>query len=127
MKRTFSLLWLMLFALCGWAQQVFQSKVVDAETGEPLPYVSIYVAEGKGTLSNEEGTFSINALPGDTLRLSCIGYEKLHLKADDIRDLVELKPLARKLREVTVKPIPADDILKRLASQLKKEYNSQSW
>ena len=127
MKRTFSLLWLILFALCSWAQEVFQSKVVDAETGEPLPYVSIYVAEGKGTLSNEEGTFSINALPGDTLRLSCIGYEKLHLKADDIRDLVELKPLARKLREVTVKPIPADDILKRLASQLKKEYNSQSW
>ena len=127
MKRTFIFLWLILFTLCSWAQEVFQSKVVDAETGEPLPYVSIYVAEGKGTLSNEEGTFSINALPGDTLHLSCIGYEKLHLKADDIRDLVELKPLARKLREVTVKPIPADDILKRLASQLKKEYNSQSW
>ena len=127
MKRIFTFLWLMLFALCVWAQDRFHAKVVDAETGEALPYVSIYVSKGKGTLSNEEGEFSINAQPGDTLRLSCIGYEKMLLKAADIRNLVKLKPLTQKLREVTVKPVPVDDILKKLASQLKKEYKSQSW
>ena len=127
MKRTVTFLWLLLFTLCIWAQGDFHAKIVDAETGEPLPYVSVYVSEGNGTLSNEEGAFSINARPDDTLRLSCIGYEKLLLKAADIGELVKLKPLTRKLREVTVKPIPVDDILKRLAAQLKKEYKSQSW
>ena len=112
MKRTVTFLWLLLFTLCIWAQGDFHAKIVDAETGEPLPYVSVYVSEGNGTLSNEEGAFSINAQPDDTLRLSCIGYEKLLLKAADIGDLVKLKPLTQKLREVTVKPIPVDDILK---------------
>ena len=132
MNRTNPIFLIMLVAglllpVSAFAQQTLTARVVDAETGEPLPYVSIYITAGNGTLSNEEGEFSINAQPDDTLRLSCIGYEKLRLKAADIRNLVKLKPLTQKLREVTVKPVPVDDILKRLAAQLKKEYNSQSW
>ena len=74
MKRTFSLLWLMLFTLYSWAQEVFQSKVVDAETGEPLPYASIHISNGRGTLSNLDGYFSIEAGADDSLRISYIGY-----------------------------------------------------
>jgi len=42
-------------------QQTSCCRVVDAETGKPLPYASIYVAEGKGTLTNEDGVFLFRA------------------------------------------------------------------
>ena len=52
-------LFILLLSAALHAQQEFRGRVVDAETGEPLPYASIYVAEGKGTLTNEDGEFTL--------------------------------------------------------------------
>ena len=44
------LLFLLLAPLTLVAQEKWSARVVDAESGEPLPYVSIYVAQGRGTM-----------------------------------------------------------------------------
>ena len=60
MKHLFFLLTL-LFCLPLTAQQTYRARVIDAETGEALPYVSIYASKENGTLTNAEGVFSIEA------------------------------------------------------------------
>ena len=37
----------------------FKAVVVDDATGEPLPYASVYVSPEKGTMTNDEGEFSL--------------------------------------------------------------------
>ncbi len=60
-----------LFCSTVYAQQeTFRAHVVDALTNESLPYAQIYVSAGKGTLTNEDGDFSITVNPGDVLRIS---------------------------------------------------------
>ena len=50
MLRTPFLLLFLLLSASVWAQELtIQGRIVDAETGEPLPYASIYVGEGRGT------------------------------------------------------------------------------
>ena len=53
---------LALFPMAGMAQEPLQGRVVDAETGEALPYVSIFTDGGKGTLTNAEGDFKLMRL-----------------------------------------------------------------
>ena len=47
MHRLLHILFLTLFALPIHAQQVFQARVVDAETGEAMPFVNIYRTAGR--------------------------------------------------------------------------------
>ena len=52
-------------------------KILDVETKEPIPYVSVVIRdEGKGTIANENGEFFINGLCSkrNTLIISCHGY-----------------------------------------------------
>ena len=51
--------------------------ILDVETKEPVPYVSVVIQEaGKGTIANERGEFVINRLcsQSNTLIISCHGY-----------------------------------------------------
>ena len=97
-----------------------QGRVVNAETGEALPFVSIYVRQGVGTMTNEEGEFSIVVNPDDILQVSCMGYEKLHVKASSIGEPLRLKPMSHTLQEVTVFPVRS--ILEKTAMKLRKSY-----
>jgi iron complex outermembrane receptor protein len=57
-----------------------QGRIVDAETGEALPYVAVGLKENeaKGVSANEEGFFEIPGLKSGVYRLwaSCVGYEE---------------------------------------------------
>lgn len=66
MKRLIYILFLVLLALPLHAQQSFHARVVDAETGEALPFVNVYQIAGKGCVSNLEGDFTIMAHAEDT-------------------------------------------------------------
>ena len=51
--------------------------ILDVETKEPIPYVSVVIQEaGKGTIANDRGEFIINGLcsQSNTLIISCHGY-----------------------------------------------------
>lgn len=105
--------------------QKYSARVVDGETGEPLPYVSVYLDRERGTLTNEEGEFHINASKDDVLKLSFIGYQKLEVKVSALPGTIRMKPLDQVLKEVVVTPPDVDDILSEVIRHLKMDFKAQ--
>ena len=124
MRRTTLFIFLLLAAALH-AQQEFRGRVVDAETGEPLPYATIFIAGNRGALSNENGEFLVPISESDTLHISCVGYNKTAIPAWERTDILRLKPLTQHLKEVTVTAVTTREILRRTSQQLKKE--AEKW
>ena len=93
--------------------------VIDAETGEPIPYASVYVSPTCGTISNYDGEFCLRCLPSDVLRISCIGYGKVSYKASELPATIPMKSTLNTLPEITI--MATDDILYRLVNKMQKE------
>ena len=105
---------------CLYAQ-VRMSRVVDGQTGDPLPYASVYVVgHGGGTVANSEGRFTLNAADEDTLQLTFVGYEPLRLRASQVGNEVRLMPASAILDEVTV--LPMESILQHIYNKLVNDY-----
>ena len=102
----------------GWSQDLCCAHVTDADTGEPLPYVSIYIAKNRATLTNLDGDFCIQVMPDDTLRLTRIGYETLRLRACEMQDSIAMHMSSRHLTEVTVRAL--DWMMAKISSQTAK-------
>ena len=117
-----SLILSLLLCLPLGAQQTYRARVVDAETGEALPYVSIYVAAGRGTISNSNGYFVVEIEPTEQLSFRYVGYETKQVLADALPEVVRMRPYTRVLSEVVVRPISADSILERVIKRLESEY-----
>lgn len=107
-------------------------KVIDAKTGEALPYTNIREPGGKGTATNQEGKFTLQLPDGKfTLTASFIGYISDTLKVEIPRDadneiVFKLRPRDVELPEVTVFPgeNPSLEIIRRAIErkeQLKKD------
>ena len=128
MKRAIIiLLALCLPTLCVWAQEfALQGRVVDAETGEPLPYVNIRASEGKATLTNVEGEFKFQVEAEEIVTFSFVGYHKLSQKAEQASGTIKLKPYTTQMKEVSVLPLDEKDILKRIIENLKSDYKTGS-
>lgn len=47
-----------------FAQIQIKGRVVDAETGEPLPYANVYADDKNGTLTNADGYFRLLSSEG---------------------------------------------------------------
>ena len=122
MKHLFFLLTLLL-CLPLAAQQTYRARVIDAETGEALPYAQVYIAEGKGTLTDGEGWFTVEAQPTEMLHVSYIGYDRMEVKASDIGKEIRLHPMSTTMQEVTVMPV--ETILKKMLQRLCHEYESK--
>ena len=119
MKHLFFLLTL-LFCLPLAAQQTYRARVVDAETGEALPYASIYASKENGTLTNAEGVFSIEANNEDVLRISSVGYQTLEIKAAELKDEVRMTSMVRNTH--AAKALDAERIMKKMIKRLQREY-----
>ena len=102
------------------AQQTFTGHVIDKQTGKGIPFASVYVSEDKGTIANEEGTFTITLEVSDSIRVSSIGYTTITLGAKDVPNVISLSPYASTLQEVTVLPIR--DILDKIIKKLNKDF-----
>ena len=65
------------------AQRSIRGSLVDAESGEPIPFATIGIkGSGVGVVSNLEGDFSIPVRYrslNDSIFVSCIGYEREEL------------------------------------------------
>lgn len=119
-KRIASFLLFLMVAYSAFAQ-VYTSRVVDGQTGEILPYVSIsVVGKNEGTIANSNGEFCLTADSNDTLKFTFIGYNPLVIKASEVSDEVRLLPVSTELREVTV--LPATTILKHVYQKLTNDY-----
>ncbi|MBF6641456.1 carboxypeptidase-like regulatory domain-containing protein [Flavobacterium sp. J49] len=85
-----SFLFLFLFSISLSAQTTrgiaerneVKGVVKDSLSGQPIPYVNIWVEnENIATTSEEDGTFSINVASDKNLIFSALGYEKKTIKA----------------------------------------------
>src|SRR6185312_8837231 len=78
-------------------------KVTD-DKGSPLPGVSISVSGTmRGAIADENGNFSIDAKPGETLEFSIVGYKPYTIKLTNQTSLnIKLEPDAADLNSVVV-------------------------
>ncbi len=120
MSRRFWLLvlfWFMsLSVLFGQADSSFvylQARLVNAENGEAVPYAHILLKyELSGITSNDNGYFDLNSPENDSLLISSIGYEKLHLSVMDLRtdstlNIIRLIPQVYMLGEIKITQYPS--------------------
>jgi hypothetical protein len=111
MKQFVVLPLILLLSFSGRAQILIVGKILDAESQEALPYVSIFLKENSvATISNADGEFSLviaDSFATDTLAIAAMGYASYRIRVGDIDQpqtmLVRLK----------LKPIPLDEIVVR--------------
>nr|WP_319267464.1 carboxypeptidase-like regulatory domain-containing protein [uncultured Draconibacterium sp.] len=109
-----------------------QGKVVDAKSGELLPYANILIEKaGTGTISNTNGEFDFKIqgrYTGSEVKFSFMGYGIQKLKipfADNDELLIKLTPKPYTLADVFVLPNgnEALDIVKRAVKNIKRNYD----
>ncbi|GAB2964401.1 hypothetical protein GCM10027048_37310 [Hymenobacter coalescens] len=86
------------------ARRSLQGVVLDARTGQPVPFASVAVpARAAGTVSDAEGRFTLAVHAGELVQVSCLGYESASLAAAGKPGLtVRLRPTAYALGAVRV-------------------------
>ncbi len=100
------------------------ARVVDAQTGEPLPMATIHGVT-ESTVTNVEGLFSVKANADDVLNISYIGYKSVSIKAADIKSTIKLHLADILLKEVTVKSfIPTIEKVIRKSVDLVERYGN---
>lgn len=101
-KRYF-FLFILLFLSSGIMAQIITGTVTD-EKNAPLPGVSVSIKGGtSATVTNEQGNFSIDAQPGQTLVFSYVGYASQEVLVGDSKTInVQLAVSAIDLGEVVV-------------------------
>ena len=95
------LIWIFLI-VSQFAFSQIRGVVKDSISGEPIPYVNIWVEnETIGTTSEADGTFFLEASKQKNIVFSVLGYEKKTIKGSEI-SLVNLKPTTYELNEIVV-------------------------
>ena len=86
------------------AQSVTVSgKVTDASDGSPVIGVGVLTKSGGGTVTDENGSYSISAAPDGILTFSCLGYEEQTVSVSGRTQInISLTPESRILDEVVV-------------------------
>ena len=104
-------------------------QLKDKVTGEPIAFATVLIGPDKGTITNEEGLFSLDLdkIGPAGVRISCMGYRTLTLESDQFgggdRSFL-LEPAAIQLNEVQLgSRIPgADEIVRRVRENLASNY-----
>ncbi len=126
-----------LFLLLGFANNLYSQditgKIIDQETKEPIPYVSILLNEIEGGISNEEGDFSITTsrhiLKNDSVYFSSIGYKTKAVLIQKLKNItISLEPEILELSSVYIsgQKLTADEIIDKLKKNIAKNYNYSS-
>ncbi len=113
-----------------------QGKVMDAESGEILPYANILIEKaGTGTISNTNGEFDFKVqgrFAGSRVQFSFLGYDHQNLEipfSDNSKLLIKLTPKPYTLADVYVLPNgnEAVDIVKRAIKNIKRNYDRNTF
>jgi hypothetical protein len=94
-----------------FALSQIKGVVKDSISGEPIPYVNIWVyGENIGTTSEENGSFSLDIKEEKVLVFSALGYESK--KSSSKNEIILLKPKVFELNEVVVSSAKKNKIIK---------------
>jgi iron complex outermembrane recepter protein len=104
MRKWLLLAGILLTSTLIYAQSPITGKVTDAKTGAPLPGVSVKVKSSKkGTTTNNEGIFKLQASANDELEISEVGYKTQSLKLGAQSDItIAMEQSSTDLGEVVV-------------------------
>jgi hypothetical protein len=93
------------------AQEIMKGIIVDSATFSPLPYVSVQIKnKSRGTNTDNQGNFSILAMPQDTLIFSLLGYERLEYPLLDYEaSVIRMAERATTLKTITINESRADN------------------
>lgn len=110
--------------------QGFTARIIDLETKKPVPFATIQYGPHKGTITNEDGVFVINASPKsiDLLEISSIGYQSIKVRPEDVSDnIIYLRSQVIQLDDVflTNKKLTGREILERAKAKVTENYNFQ--
>ena len=120
MKQLKLILLLFIMAVSANAQRLhIDARIIDAKTGERLPFASVYISGQNSTISNAEGEFVIDADSADVVRISYVGYKTVHLRAVDIGQEVLLSTEGEMLGEVVV--LGTDLVIQNTLQRMKEE------
>ena len=136
MTRRLFFLSILLVAFClTSAAQFITGTVIDAETGEGIPYASVvYKGHNVAVISDENGHYRIDRHNGWNITYSAVGYKTQVVEIDyDTRNRMDIKlsPDGGQVAEVTVKSKrvrysrknnPAVDLMRKVIEK-KKETN----
>lgn len=109
----------------------FKGKVVDSETGNALVFASVAVKETNvATVTNIDGEFLIKIAETQTsrnLEVTYLGYKNkvvplTELRVDGYKNVIEMTPAPIPIREIIVKPIDPEAIVKNAISKIGKNY-----
>ena len=93
-------IWILLI-VTQFAFSQIRGVVKDSISGEPIPYVNIWVEnETIGTTSETNGSFSLDIKEEKVLVFSVLGYESK--KSSSKNEIILLKPKVFELNEVVV-------------------------
>lgn len=103
---------LFLASPCMLTAQTIRGTVIDAVTGEAIPYASVTVSPGKGAITDTLGRFRITNLPIKrySVKASYVGYEPSvfeEILVSSAKETVldfKLKEVSKTLNTVVVKP-----------------------
>ena len=86
------------------AQEMFTSVVVDSASFKPMQYVSVFVKhKGRGTITDEKGSFTVEATRHDTLVFTFVGYSPLTYPLTSWEPgLIRLSENATMLKNITI-------------------------
>lgn len=123
--------WLFIFLLGGpavFSQHIIEGKIVDAETGQPVPFASVgVVGTTKGTSSNGEGQFTLPITAEVSLKITCVGYETVVVVVKNDLFLVRMKASTTELNQIVVfnKPVNAERVVRRAFAAIHDNYVTQ--
>ncbi len=123
----------LLVILFLWNTLIFSQNISgtikNKQTQEPIPYVTIQINKNYGTISNEEGNFSLNIerFSEDTfVKFSCIGFKTKEIKIKDISETIFLEEQIVNLDEVDIdsqKQLTEKEIIQKVTENLSKNYD----
>ncbi|HEV3222584.1 MAG TPA: TonB-dependent receptor [Puia sp.] len=104
MRKLLVLSGLMLCSTLIFAQSIITGKITDIKTGAPISGVSVKIkSSNKGTTTDNQGSFKIQANANDVLEISAVGFKTQSVKVGAQSDIsVSLEESLTDLGEVVV-------------------------
>jgi hypothetical protein len=125
--------WMLFFLLLSvhvYGQKIIEGTVVDKQSGDPIPYVSIGIlGTHKGTSSNYEGQFSLAVTEPCQIKISCIGYESRTFHSTEDLLTIELNPIVTELSALYVyhKPVNPNKVVQKAFARVRDNYSTESF
>ncbi len=112
---------------------IVKGKVVDAETRNPLVFATVAVMESNvAIITNIDGEFTLKigeTITSKNLEITYLGYKNKVIPISDLKDngsknIIELEAAPIPIKEIVVKPLDPNEIVKKAILSIGKNYEN---